>query len=102
MVTDITNCNTPVIASKQINIPSNVKYLIISAYTGYAGGDGVKAKVYLDSELISEFKIESGSEKIVKIDVSNHTGNHVLNLLPEVYGNCSNEMIYWQEVRFIQ
>jgi hypothetical protein len=102
MVTDITNCNTPVIASKQINIPSNVKYLIISAYTGYAGGDGVKAKVYLDSELISEFKIESESEKIVKIDISNYTGNHVLNLLPEIYRNCSNEMIYWQEVRFIQ
>ncbi|MCW1310115.1 MAG: hypothetical protein QXP04_05425 [Candidatus Nanoarchaeia archaeon] len=99
MTTDITNCETPIIASKEILIPDDAKFLIILAYVGYAGNDGAKAKVYLDDELLSEFKIESESEKMIKIDVGKYSGSyHVLYLVPEVYGQCSAEMIYWERV----
>ncbi|MCW1296108.1 MAG: hypothetical protein OH319_00305 [Candidatus Parvarchaeota archaeon] len=97
LMTDICECQYNSWAEKQIQFPGPVN-LSIRACSHHAGGDGVKAYVYLDNELLKEFFIPSDSciEEFIPIDTPQ--GPHVIKLTSFINGTCDAEMVIWKEL----
>jgi hypothetical protein len=98
LMTDVCECKYDSWAERDIIFPGSLN-LSVNACTHYAGGDGVKAKIYLDNEVIEEFFIPSNSCVTKTIPINTTETSHVIKLYSTINGTCETEMVIWKSIR---
>jgi len=97
LMTDVCECRHNSWAEKNILFTGNMN-LSINACTHYAGGDGVKAKIYLDNEVINEFFIPSNTCVTKTIPINTTKTTHTIKLYSTINGTCDTEMVIWKSL----
>jgi hypothetical protein len=97
LMTDVCECKYNSWAERDIIFPGSLN-LSVNACTHYAGGDGVKAKIYLDNEVINEFFIPSNSCITKTIPINTTKTSHVIKLYSTINGTCDTEMVIWKSL----
>ncbi|RLG17480.1 hypothetical protein DRN62_01080 [Nanoarchaeota archaeon] len=94
LITDPCECDQNSWAEVMVYLTSN-KTLHLLACADFAGGDGTKGYVYIDS---GKYEIYIPSESCVEWNASVPKGKHRLRLQSGIHGSCDAEATLWENV----